>query len=65
MLFALDILAGVMLLAATVMVFLYAPIETVMGAVQKVFYFHVATAWVGMLSFRGGGGGGRGLPAHP
>ncbi len=22
-----------------------------MGAVQKVFYFHVASAWAGMLSF--------------
>jgi len=33
------------------MVFFYAPIERVMGAVQKVFYFHVAAGWVGMLSF--------------
>jgi heme exporter protein C len=33
------------------MVFFYAPLEAVMGAVQKVFYFHVATAWVGMLGF--------------
>ena len=29
----------------------YAPTEKVMGNVQKVFYFHVATAWVGMLGF--------------
>jgi len=33
------------------MVFFYAPTEAVMGNVQKVFYFHVATAWVGMLGF--------------
>jgi heme exporter protein C len=33
------------------LVFLYAPEEAVMGLVQKVFYFHVATAWVGMLGF--------------
>jgi heme exporter protein C len=33
------------------MVFLYAPIEAVMGAVQKVFYFHVASGWAGMLGF--------------
>jgi heme exporter protein C len=26
-------------------------VEAVMGMVQKVFYFHVASAWVGMLSF--------------
>ena len=32
-------------------VFVYAPLEKVMGMVQKVFYYHVATAWVGMLGF--------------
>ncbi len=47
----LDIVTGILLLVATGMVFLYAPIEAVMGPVQKVFYFHVATAWVGMISF--------------
>jgi heme exporter protein C len=31
--------------------FFYAPMEKVMGMVQKVFYYHVATAWVGMLGF--------------
>ena len=46
-----EILAVVLLLAATAMVFFYAPTEKVMGLVQKVFYFHVASAWVGMLSF--------------
>jgi len=33
------------------MVFFYAPTEAVMGDVQRVFYFHVAAGWVGMLSF--------------
>jgi heme exporter protein C len=33
------------------MVFFYAPVEAVMGLVQKVFYFHVAAGWVGMLGF--------------
>lgn len=47
----LDIISIVALLGATAMVFFYAPIERVMGAVQKVFYFHVAAGWVGMLSF--------------
>lgn len=47
----LDILSVVTLLGATGMVFFYAPTERVMGAVQKVFYFHVAAGWVGMLSF--------------
>ena len=46
-----DVIAVVLLIAATAMVFFYAPTEKVMGLVQKVFYFHVASAWVGMLSF--------------
>jgi len=47
----LDILTVIVLLIATYLVFFYAPLEVMMGAVQKVFYFHVATAWVGMLGF--------------
>jgi len=48
---ALDVLAVLLLLAATCMVFFYAPLEAVMGAVQKVFYFHVAAGGVGMIGF--------------
>lgn len=48
---ALNVLSVILLTAAAVMVFAYAPIERVMGAVQKLFYFHVATAWVGMIGF--------------
>ena len=33
------------------MVFFYAPLEAVMGEVQRLFYFHVSTGWVGMASF--------------
>ena len=47
----LDVLTVIVLLIAVWLVFSYAPIEVMMGAVQKVFYFHVATAWVGMLGF--------------
>jgi len=47
----LDWTTGVLLLAAAGLVFFYAPVEAVMGPVQKVFYFHVAAAWVGMLGF--------------
>jgi heme exporter protein C len=50
----LSILDGVtvlLLLAATAAVFFYAPTEAVMGQVQRVFYFHVAAGWVGMLGF--------------
>jgi heme exporter protein C len=47
----LDVITIVLLVIATAMVFFYAPLEAVMGQVQRVFYFHVAAGWVGMLSF--------------
>ena len=40
-----------LMLAASGLVFLYAPQERVMGEVQRVFYFHVAAGWVGGLAF--------------
>lgn len=48
---ALNALSLVLVAAALWMVVFYAPLEAVMGLVQKVFYFHVANAWVGMLGF--------------
>lgn len=47
----LDTITMVLLVIATGMVFFYAPTEAVMGDVQRVFYFHVAAGWVGMLAF--------------
>ena len=47
----LDILAGLMIGTALLMALLYAPQEKVMGNVQRVFYFHVATGWTGMLGY--------------
>ncbi len=50
----LKILDGLTLLflgTAAGLVFFYAPLEAQMGAVQKVFYFHVAAGWTGMLGF--------------
>jgi len=47
----LDILAGLMVTAALLMALFYAPQEKVMGDVQRVFYFHVATGWTGMLGY--------------
>lgn len=47
----LEPLALVAMLAALGMVFFYAPMERVMGQVQRIFYFHVAANWIGMLSF--------------
>jgi heme exporter protein C len=47
----LNIVSALLLAGAFAMAMWYAPVEKVMGAVQKVFYFHVAVAWVGMLGF--------------
>jgi len=47
----LNTITSILFVIATYMVFFYAPVEAAMGNVQKVFYFHVATAWVGMLGF--------------
>lgn len=47
----LDYVTVTVFTAAIGMVFFYAPTEAVMGPVQRVFYFHVASGWVGMLGF--------------
>ena len=48
---ALTVLSALAMLAALGMVFLYAPRERTMGDVQRIFYFHVAAAWVGFAAF--------------
>ena len=47
----LDVVTSLLFITAVALVFFYAPLEAVMGQVQRVFYFHVANAWVGMLGF--------------
>ncbi len=47
----LDFLSIVLLAVAAYLALIYAPEELVMGQVQRVFYFHVATAWTGLLGF--------------
>ena len=47
----LSILSVVMVVAAFILVVFFTPTEKVMGLVQKVFYFHVSNAWIGMLGF--------------
>jgi heme exporter protein C len=47
----LDGVSVLLLAAAAYLALFYAPEEAVMGQVQRVFYFHVATAWVGLLGF--------------
>jgi heme exporter protein C len=44
-------LSGVAVFIALGMVFFYAPREATMGEVQRIFYFHVASAWVGFFAF--------------
>jgi heme exporter protein C len=43
--------SGILVILALGMVFLYAPRELTMGDVQRIFYFHVASAWVGFFGF--------------
>jgi len=47
----LSILSVLLVLAALAVVLFLTPLEQTMGAVQKVFYFHLSAAWVGMLAF--------------
>ncbi len=47
----LDYLSIIVLAIATYLALVYAPTEVVMGNVQRVFYFHIGTAWVGLLGF--------------
>jgi len=47
----LDIASVLLLAVATYLALFYAPTEAVMGQVQRVFYFHVPAAWVGLLGF--------------
>ncbi len=45
-----GILACIAMMASLYAIFVYAPVELTMGIVQKIFYFHVASAWIGFLA---------------
>jgi len=47
----LNVMTLLSLVAALYMAFIYAPRERIMGEVQRIFYFHVASAWLGMIAF--------------
>lgn len=47
----LNIVTAVLMLTAIGLVFLYAPQERVMGEVQRIFYFHVPSAWLSFTAF--------------
>ncbi|MEW5975921.1 MAG: cytochrome c biogenesis protein CcsA [Acidobacteriota bacterium] len=46
----LGALTFITMLAAIYLVFLYAPTELTMGEVQRIFYFHVSSAWISFLA---------------
>jgi heme exporter protein C len=50
-LLVIDVASLALLAVAVYLALSFAPMEATMGNVQKVFYFHVANAWVGMLGF--------------
>jgi len=47
----LPALVCVTMIAALLLVFVAVPTEREMGIVQRIFYFHVASAWVAFLGF--------------
>jgi heme exporter protein C len=44
-------LTGLVMLVALYLVFMWVPTEAQMGIVQRIFYFHVASAWVAFMGF--------------
>jgi heme exporter protein C len=47
----LDIVSILVLAISTYLALYFAPTERVMGDVQRVFYFHIGTAWTALLGF--------------
>src|SRR5512141_899460 len=47
----LDMVSIIVLGIATYLALVFAPKELVMGDVQRVFYFHIGTAWTALLGF--------------
>jgi len=47
----LDVASIILLLTSAYIAIFVAPTEKVMGDVQRVFYFHIGTAWVALVGF--------------
>lgn len=47
----LNWIAGILVLICLAVIFFYAPTEVTMGNVQRIFYFHVGSAWVAAVAF--------------
>ena len=43
--------SAVVMIVALYLAFVYAPTERTMGDMQRIFYFHVSSAWVGFFAF--------------
>ena len=48
---ALSIVSYLAILVAIYFAFIYAPTERTMGVVQRIFYFHVPSAWTAFVAF--------------
>lgn len=46
-----DLVTFALISIALYAAFIFAPVERVMGPVQKIFYFHVPSAWIAFLAF--------------
>lgn len=47
----LDIVSIILLAISAYLALVFAPTELVMGDVQRVFYFHIGTAWTALIGF--------------
>lgn len=47
----LDVVSIILLAISAYLALVFAPRELVMGDVQRVFYFHIGTAWTALLGF--------------
>lgn len=47
----LDVISIIFLGISAYLALVFAPTELVMGAVQRVFYFHIGTAWTALMGF--------------
>ena len=47
----LDVVSIILLGISTYLALVFAPKELVMGDVQRVFYFHIGTAWTALIGF--------------
>ncbi|MEO8357834.1 MAG: cytochrome c biogenesis protein CcsA [Chloroflexota bacterium] len=47
----LDIVSILLLAVSAYLALVFAPTELVMGDVQRVFYFHIGTAWTALIGF--------------